>query len=273
MSCICGKHSDIPRWKCHVNYIWYNIKVFLCWLASFIPGFMRYREQEFLRSCKDSYEKSLFISPLLSACTRGKSACTIKLDKNMQRYQMMDIINIHVRSVGLALARHKEQKTINVLSSLAFPIQYYDGDSLKDLVIKALANLPSADTIVIHTLLWVYLATGKWRQEISSVTTEDVYKGNGGVWRIAGSLLNIIVSPFIAYHSITTTSDILVLDSQKAGELVTYENLHIDPKRDEGKLVFWERYHIEPKSGASVLIKDVSVKREIAVLEDNDESE
>jgi hypothetical protein len=63
-------------------------------------------------------ERKLNIGGGTVTCTVGKSGLAVKITDEMIRYSQYDIIGMHLRAAGRALARHKEQKIFNMISSL-----------------------------------------------------------------------------------------------------------------------------------------------------------
>jgi hypothetical protein len=52
----------------------------------------------------------------------AKSGVAVKITEEMERYSQFDIINMHLRAAGRALARHKEQKIFNYIRSMGVPV-------------------------------------------------------------------------------------------------------------------------------------------------------
>jgi len=52
----------------------------------------------------------------------GKSGLAIKITEEMLRYSQFDVINMHLRASGRALARHKEKKIFNFIRAMGMPI-------------------------------------------------------------------------------------------------------------------------------------------------------
>jgi len=50
--------------------------------------------------------------------TIGKVGVAVKITEEMERYSQFDVINMHLRAAGRALARHKEQKIFNYIRSM-----------------------------------------------------------------------------------------------------------------------------------------------------------
>lgn len=53
--------------------------------------------------------------------TIGKSGIAVKVTEEMVRYSQFDVIGMHLRAAGKALARHKEQKIFNYIRTLGVP--------------------------------------------------------------------------------------------------------------------------------------------------------
>jgi hypothetical protein len=63
-------------------------------------------------------EQSLAMGGGTVTATIGKSGVAVKVTEEMIRYSQFDVIGMHLRAAGRALARHKEQKIFNMISAL-----------------------------------------------------------------------------------------------------------------------------------------------------------
>jgi len=54
--------------------------------------------------------------------TIGKSGLAVKVTEEMVRYSQFDVIGMHLRAAGRALARHKEVKIFNYIRSMGVPV-------------------------------------------------------------------------------------------------------------------------------------------------------
>jgi len=60
-------------------------------------------------------EKSLSFGGSTVTATIGKSGIAVKVTEEMIKYSQYDVIGMHLRAAGRALARHKEQKIFNMI--------------------------------------------------------------------------------------------------------------------------------------------------------------
>jgi hypothetical protein len=67
-------------------------------------------------------ERMLTMGGATVTASIGKSGVAVKITEEMQRYSQFDIINMHLRAAGRALARHKEQKIFNYIKSMGVTI-------------------------------------------------------------------------------------------------------------------------------------------------------
>lgn len=67
-------------------------------------------------------ERSMQIGGSTVTASIGKSGLAVKLTEEMVRYSQFDIIGMHLRAAGKALARHKEQKIFNMIRGLGVKI-------------------------------------------------------------------------------------------------------------------------------------------------------
>lgn len=63
-------------------------------------------------------EHSLNFGPGAQIITIGKSGTAIKFTDEFKRYSQYDLINLHIRAMGRALARHKEAKAFAMFSAM-----------------------------------------------------------------------------------------------------------------------------------------------------------
>lgn len=63
-------------------------------------------------------ERTLNFGTGYKIATIGKSGLAIKLTEEMKRYSQFDVVGMHLRAAGRAMARHKEQKIFNMLSKV-----------------------------------------------------------------------------------------------------------------------------------------------------------
>lgn len=67
-------------------------------------------------------ERSLQMGGASVTATIGKSGLAIKVTDEMIRYSQFDVIGMHLRAAGRALARHKEVKCFNYIRSMGTPV-------------------------------------------------------------------------------------------------------------------------------------------------------
>jgi len=63
-------------------------------------------------------ERKLNIAGGSVTCTVGKSGLAVKVTNEMIRYSQYDVVGMHLRAAGRALARHKETKIFNMIKNL-----------------------------------------------------------------------------------------------------------------------------------------------------------
>jgi hypothetical protein len=66
-------------------------------------------------------ERSLQMGGATVTATIGKSGIAIKITDEMIRYSQFDVIGMHLRAAGRALARHKEVKIFNYIRKMGVP--------------------------------------------------------------------------------------------------------------------------------------------------------
>jgi hypothetical protein len=63
-------------------------------------------------------ERQLQMGGATVTASIGKSGLAVKITEEMIRYSQFDVINMHLRAAGRALARHKEKKIFNFIRSM-----------------------------------------------------------------------------------------------------------------------------------------------------------
>lgn len=67
-------------------------------------------------------ERSLQMGGATVTATIGKSGLAVKVTEEMIKYSQFDVIGLHLRAAGRALARHKEQKIFNYISAMGVKV-------------------------------------------------------------------------------------------------------------------------------------------------------
>lgn len=67
-------------------------------------------------------ERSLQMGGSTVTASIGKSGVAVKVTDEMVRYSQFDVIGMHLRAAGRALARHKEVKIFNMIRSMGVPV-------------------------------------------------------------------------------------------------------------------------------------------------------
>jgi hypothetical protein len=67
-------------------------------------------------------ERSLQMGGSTVTASIGKSGVAVKITDEMIRYSQFDVIGMHLRAAGRALARHKEVKIFNYIRSMGVPV-------------------------------------------------------------------------------------------------------------------------------------------------------
>lgn len=137
----------------------------------------------------------------------GKSGLAVKLTEEMIRYSQWDVVGMHLKQAGRALARHKEKKIFNMLDAMGVvvfdnvtPVSSEIGrttgrdltgagngsmtmDDLFDMYARTLERGYTPDTILVHPLSWA-----TWLKD--PVMREFALNAGGGDWYggMSGSL-------------------------------------------------------------------------------------
>jgi hypothetical protein len=127
-------------------------------------------------------ERSLQTGGATVTASIGKSGVAVKVTDEMIRYSQFDVIGMHLRAAGRALARHKEVKIFNLIRSLGTavfdnvnPTKSSKGvttgrdlggagngsvtmDDVFDAYAQVLTNGFLPDTLLMHPLTWTMFA-------------------------------------------------------------------------------------------------------------------
>ena len=141
-------------------------------------------------------ERSLQMGGATVTANIGKSGVAVKITEEMIRYSQFDVIGMHLRAAGRALARHKEVKIFNYIRSLGVPV--FDnvtptssllgvttgrdlagagnGSVTMDDLFDAYAQVITAgffpDTLLLHPLTWTMF--------VKDATLRSFVLANGG---------------------------------------------------------------------------------------------
>ena len=129
----------------------------------------------------------------------GKSGLAVKITEEMIKYSQWDVIGLHLKQAGNALARHKEKKIFNMLNAMgvvifdnANPLTADIGrtsgrditgagngsltmDDLYDMYAKSLERGFTPDVILVHPLSWA-----TWLKD--PIMREFALSAGGGNW-------------------------------------------------------------------------------------------
>lgn len=130
----------------------------------------------------------------------GKAGLAVKITEEMLRYSQWDLISLHMRQAGYALARHKERKVFNMLNSVGFKV--FDNlnpttaqvgrtsgrsvtgagngsmtvDDLFDMYAKTMERGFNPDVVLVHPLAWATFVKDPVMREM------NLSFGGGGWW-------------------------------------------------------------------------------------------
>ncbi len=218
---------------------------------------------------------------------------------------MWDIVGLHVRAAGRAMARLKEQIALDVFGDAASIVfdnddagvadttgrgidgafnSTYTWDDVIDQAAILMGEQKNATDFIVHPLAWaLFLKDAVFHAGGSQ------YAGawNGGLSSQAGSVnasaplgINVIVSPFVGFTpkdgDTPAKSDIFLIDRNEVGVLMVREDLSTDdwndPTRDISLMKMKERYDIVALGdGEGITVaKNVSIARNYDIHLTND---
>lgn len=135
-----------------------------------------------------------------ATATIGKSGLAVKVTEEMIKYSQWDVINMHLRAAGRAMARHKEKKIFNMLNSAGVVV--FDNtapttavigrtsgrdltgagngsmtvDDLFDMYTNMLQRGFTPDVVLVHPLAW-----GMWVKD-ETLRAFALESGSGANW-------------------------------------------------------------------------------------------
>lgn len=186
-------------------------------------------------------ERKLNIGGGTVTCTVGKSGLAVKITDEMIRYSQYDVVGMHLRAAGRALARHKEQKIFNMIRNLgvvthdnANPNNSVFGvtrgrdltgaangsmvlDDLFDAFAQVITQGFMPNTLLMHPLTWVMFMKDAHLRALAMAAGRNTWFGtyqgnpvgrapwdfNGGLGPSSGQAIDPATAPITAYpHTI-----------------------------------------------------------------------
>jgi hypothetical protein len=147
-------------------------------------------------------ERQLNIAGGTVTCTVGKSGLAVKITDEMIRYSQYDVVGLHLRAAGRALARHKEQKIFNMIRSLGtvthdnitpansvFGVttgRALDGsangsmvmDNLFDSFAQIIVQGFQPNTLIMHPLTWTMFMKDAYLRGIALMAGKNTFFGS-----------------------------------------------------------------------------------------------
>lgn len=186
---------------------------------------------------------------------------------------LWDIVGLHVRAAGRAMARLKEQIALSRFSAAATVV--FDNDDaavtdttgrdvngafnltvtwedLVDLVAVIMAERHVPTDIIIHPLMWALFLKDSVFASDPETWTKNLNSPAGVAQATAPMGLNVKVSPFVSFTakvgSTPAKSDVFLVDNNEIGVLLVRDDMSTDefndPTRDLRNLKMKERYDI-----------------------------
>lgn len=192
---------------------------------------------------------------------------------------LWDIVGLHVRAAGRALARLKEQIALSRFKDAATVVFDNDGagydsttglgidgnpndtirwDDIIDMAAVLMAEKHVPTDFILHPLMWsVFLKDSIFHMggAASAVSTSWGYRptsADAALNATAPMGLNVLVSPFVSFTAksgqTAAKSDIFLIDRNEVGSLLVKDEMSTDqfadPSRDIRQLKMKERYDI-----------------------------
>jgi len=174
---------------------------------------------------------------------------------------LWDIVGLHVRAAGRAMARLKEQIALSRFKDAATIVFDNDSGSYDDIVDMAavlMAENHVPTDFILHPLMWsVFLKDSIFHAggSAAAVNTSWGYRPQskeGTLNSTAPMGLNVIVSPFVSFTakngSTPAKSDLFLIDRNEVGTLLVKDDMSTDqfddPSRDIRSMKMKERYDI-----------------------------
>lgn len=190
---------------------------------------------------------------------------------------LWDIVGLHVRAAGRAMARLKEQIALSRFKGAAtivldnadanFPDPTgrdingaYNGsltwDDVIDMAAVLIAEHHVPTDFIVHPLMWaVFLKDSVFHaggSQVGGAWNYRIGEPNANINNTAPFGLNVLVSPFVSFTAKTPTtaakSDVFLIDRNEVGVLLVKDDMSTDefndPTRDIRSLKMKERYDI-----------------------------
>lgn len=213
-------------------------------------------------------ERKLNIGGGTVTCTVGKSGLAVKITDEMIRYSQYDVVGMHLRAAGRALARHKEQKIFNMIRNLgvvthdnANPNNSVFGvthgrdltgaangslvlDDLFDAFAQVITQGFMPNTILMHPLTWVMFMKDAHLRALALAAGRNTWFGtyqgnpvgrapwdfNGGLGPSSGQAIDPNTAPISAYpQTITSKPNFPDLGFPFPFQVVVSPFVHFDP--------------------------------------------
>ena len=218
---------------------------------------------------------------------------------------LWDIVGLHVRAAGRAMARLKEQIALSRFKDAATVVFDNSGssktsgrgingvandtvtwDDVVDMAAVLMAEKHIPTDFILHPLMWsVFLKDNVFHYggAASAVNTSWGYRpqnADGALNATAPLGLNVLVSPFVSFTAKSgetpAKSDIFLIDRNEVGTLLVKDDMSTDqfddPSRDIRQMKMKERYDIVMLGdGEGITVaKNVSLTRNYEVILTNE---
>ena len=218
---------------------------------------------------------------------------------------LWDIVGMHVRAAGRALARLKEQIALSRFKDAATIVfdnddaayddtsgRGIDGvanktvtwDDIVDMAAVLMAENHVPTDFILHPLMWsIFLKDSIFHAGGAAANTSWGYRPNspeGALNTTAPMGLNVLVSPFVSFTAksgaTAAKSDLFLIDRNEVGTLLVKDDMSTDqfddPSRDIRQLKMKERYDIVMLGdGEGITVaKNVSLARNYEVMVTNE---
>lgn len=203
-----------------------------------------------------------------------KYGLKIKITDEMVQDSQWDIIGMHLREAGRAMARFKERevfKTFVQMGKVVFdntdPMarqttgtdengaanQTFDLEDLIDMIAELVAAEMTPSDVIMHPLAWTIIAKDPIMGKLGTIGLVAPDVNSDPKTMKAPFQLSLVLSPYVPFDPVSRTTTLFVIDRSNVGVMLIKTPIQIDqfndPHRDIRVLKVMERYGIGVLNG------------------------
>lgn len=198
-----------------------------------------------------------------------KYGLKVKISDEMIADSQWDIIGMHLREAGRAMARFKERevfKSFVQAGKVVFdntdpaarhtsgtdengdPNQTFDLEDMIDMIAELIAAEMTPTDVIMHPLAWTIIAKDPIMGKLGTIGLVAPDVNSDPTTMKAPFSLNLVLSPYVPFDPVARTTTLFVVDRSNVGVMLVKTPITIDqfvdPHRDLRVLKVMERYGI-----------------------------